>query len=268
MQDNGLALTTIALPEDLPWLIRQWREGLLQPDLLLGAGRAVQWAMLRTRWHLGGKAVVLMKPSLPLFLFDLILLPEHDRAPNRPNILSTTGMLSPVVAGQKDPAKGVILLGGVNKHFHWDDDEVAQKVVALCASMPQVRWQVSDSPRTPETLKAKLVLPENASLLHWRDTPDGWLSNELATSNFVWVSADSASMLYEAMSHGGRVGVIELPPYKEKNKLLRGLNLLLDKGLLGRSSHGALELQKLNELVLAEHTRCAQWMIDKWFAEV
>ena len=117
VQDNGLAVTTVSLPEDLPWLKRQWGEGVLQPDLLVGAGRAVQWAMLRTRWHLGGKAVVLMKPSLPLFLFDLILLPEHDNAPNRPNIFRTTGMLSPVVAGQKDPTKGVVLLGGVNKHF-------------------------------------------------------------------------------------------------------------------------------------------------------
>ena len=34
-------------------------------------------------------------------LFDLILLPEHDRAPNRPNIFRTTGMLSPVMAGEK-----------------------------------------------------------------------------------------------------------------------------------------------------------------------
>ena len=82
------------------------------------------------------------------------------------------------------------------------------------------------------------------------------------------MSADSASMLYEALSHGGRVGVIELPPYKEKNKLVRGLDLLLEKELLGRSSHGALGQQTLNELTLAEHTRCAQWIIDKWFAEV
>ena len=268
VQDSGFAITTVCLPEDLPWLKRQWGEGVLQPDLLVGAGRAVQWAMLRTRWHLGGKAVVLMKPSLPLFLFDLILLPEHDNAPNRPNILRTTGMLSPVVAGQKDPAKGVILLGGVNKHFHWDNDEVAAQVAELTASMPSVHWQISDSPRTPQTLQAKLSLPDNTSLVHWRDTPDGWLSSQLATSGYVWVSADSASMLYEALSHGGRVGVIELRPYKEENKLVRGLGLLLEKELLGRSSRGALEQQTLNELTLSEHTRCAQWIIDKWFARV
>jgi mitochondrial fission protein ELM1 len=268
VQDNGFAVTTVSLPEDLPWLKRQWGESVPQPDLLVGAGRAVQRAMLRTRWHLGGKTVVLMKPSLPLFLFDLILLPKHDSAPNRPNILRTTGMLSPVVAGQKDPAKGVVLLGGVNEHFRWDDDEIAAQVAALTGSMPGVHWQISDSPRTPQTLQVKLSLPENASLVHWRDTPDGWLSNQLATSGYVWVSADSASMLYEALSHGGRVGVIELAPYKEKNKLVRGLGLLLEKGLLGRSSRGALELQKLNELSLAEHTRCAQWIIDKWFAGV
>ncbi len=261
-------VSTISLPGDLPWLKAQWREQQQKPDLLIGAGRAVQWAMLRTRWHLGGKAVVLMKPSLPLCMFDLILLPEHDRAPNRSNIFRTTGMLSPVTAGEKDHCKGVIMLGGVNKHFHWDNDAVAEQVTTLTAAMPQVHWQISDSPRTPATLKEKLSLPDNASLVHWRDTPDGWLSNQLATSNYVWVSADSASMVYEALSHGGRVGAIELPPYKEKNKLVRGLGLLFDKGLLGRSSHGSLELQKLNDLTLSEHTRCAQWIVAKWFAQV
>ena len=265
VEDNGFAVTTVDLPHDLPWLKRQWREGVLQPDLLVGAGRAVQWAMLRTRWHLGGKAVVLMKPSLPLFLFNLILVPEHDSVPNRPNILRTTGMLSPVVLGEKNPSKGVILLGGVNKHFQWNNDEVAEQVAALVASTPQVQWQISDSPRTPLTLKAQLSLPENAIFVHWEDTPVGWLSNQLATSKYVWVSADSASMLYEALSHGGRVGVIELLALKEQNKLVRGLKILLEKGLLGRSSHGALEQQKLNELLLAEHTRCAQWILDKWF---
>jgi hypothetical protein len=43
---------------------------------------------------------------------------------------------------------------------------------------------------------------------------------------------------------------------------------LFDKGLLGRSSHGSLELQKLNDLTLSEHTRCAEWIVAKWFAQV
>ena len=40
VQDSGFAITTVCLPEDLPWLKRQWGEGVLQPDLLVGAGRS------------------------------------------------------------------------------------------------------------------------------------------------------------------------------------------------------------------------------------
>jgi hypothetical protein len=264
---SNFAVTTISLPEDLPWLQDQWRSKQQCPHLLIGAGRAVQWNMLRTRWLLGGKTVLLMKPSLPLFLFDLILLPEHDSAPKRPNIERTTGMLSPILDGAKDASKGVILLGGVNKHFHWDDDVVAKQVLQLTDYMPEVTWQVSDSPRTPITLQAKLSLPKNAHFVHWQDAEEGWLSGQLATSKYVWVSADSASMLYEALSHGGSVGVIELAPFTSKNKLVRGLAELLEQGFVGRSSHGSLAQQKLAANTLAEHRRCAQLILDRWFAE-
>lgn len=264
--EHACVVTNISLPEDQPWLSAQWRRAESKPDLLVGAGRAVQWPMLRTRWHLGGRTVVLMKPSLPLFLFDLILLPEHDAAPERTNIITTIGMLSPVLAGEKQALKGVILLGGLNKHFYWDNNEVADKVANIIKATPDISWQILDSPRTPATLVDWLVLPENIGLVHWQNTAEGWLGQQLASSEYVWVTADSASMLYEALSYGARVGVIELSPFDAKNKLVQGLAKLFKKSWLGRSSRGALSEQNLQPAGLAEHRRCARLIMQRWFS--
>ncbi|MDQ2694705.1 MAG: mitochondrial fission ELM1 family protein, partial [Pseudomonadota bacterium] len=48
------------------------------PDLILGAGHRTHLSLLAARRSRGGRAVVLMSPSLPLRWFDLCLIPEHD----------------------------------------------------------------------------------------------------------------------------------------------------------------------------------------------
>ncbi len=49
------------------------------PDLVLGAGHDTPPSLLAARRARGGRAVVLMRPSLPLAWFDLCVLPRHDR---------------------------------------------------------------------------------------------------------------------------------------------------------------------------------------------
>ena len=51
---------------------------LSKPDLVVGAGHSTHLAILAARRAHGGKAVVLMKPSLPTSLFDLCIVPKHD----------------------------------------------------------------------------------------------------------------------------------------------------------------------------------------------
>jgi mitochondrial fission protein ELM1 len=46
-------------------------QSLPPPDLLVGAGHCTHLSLLAARRVQGGKAVVLMRPSLPLGLFDL-----------------------------------------------------------------------------------------------------------------------------------------------------------------------------------------------------
>ena len=62
-----------------------WRN-IPAPGIVLGAGHRTHLSLLAARRMRGGKAIVLMRPSLPLCLFDLCLIPAHDAPPARPNV--------------------------------------------------------------------------------------------------------------------------------------------------------------------------------------
>ena len=93
-------------PADVKSLNTDWQLHAASPDLIIGAGHQLHKPMLRTRWHLGGRCVVLMRPSLPSFLFDLALVPQHDRVWIKRHIEPTLGMLSPSPDGGAAPPRG------------------------------------------------------------------------------------------------------------------------------------------------------------------
>ena len=269
-EDAELAVRDIALVDYADDWSALWRDPADAPDLLIGAGRRTHLPMARARWHLGSRAIVLMKPSLPSFCYDLALVPEHDSAWSERKVLRTLGMLGPSEPGTKARDRGVILLGGMNDHFHWQDAEIAEAVANIVQQSPDVHWQISDSPRSAEGLVgavvAALARAPNARVLRYTDNPPDWLTQALAKASQVWVSADSASMLYEALSSGGHVGVIELTSKRRRNKLLAGIDALRRQRRVGLSSAGALLDQGLEPEPLQEHRRCAEWILVRWFS--
>lgn len=53
-------------------------EGLPDPDLILAAGHGTHLTALAARRARGGKLIALMRPTLPLRWFDLVIAPRHD----------------------------------------------------------------------------------------------------------------------------------------------------------------------------------------------
>lgn len=248
-----------------------WRDPGEAPDLLIGAGRRTHLPMARVRWHLGSRSIVMMKPSLPSFCYDLALVPEHDASWSERKVLRTLGMLGPSEFAEKVADHGVILLGGTNDHFHWQDAEIASAVANIVQRSPDIHWQISDSPRSSQDLvgavEAALANAPNAMVMRYTDNPPDWLTQALAKASQVWVSADSASMLYEALSSGAQVGVIELASKRRRNKLQVGINALQQQRRVGLSSAGSLAEQNLEAEPLREHLRCARWILARWFSE-
>lgn len=197
------------------------------PALIVGAGHRTHLPMLVARQAWGGKCVALMKPTLPSGLFDLIFVPTHDHSRRKPNLVETDGVLCaapPAAPLRKDERRGLILLGGESRHFVWRNAAVAGAVAAIVQAAPEVSWTVCDSRRTPARLEQALPAAANLRFRSWRAAPPGFLGEALATAGYAWVTADSSSMLYEALAAAAAVGVIDLPQKRRGvNKHARGI---------------------------------------------
>ncbi len=253
---RGLLLGRLSFWNDLP-----------APDLLLGAGHRTHWSLLAARRIRGGKTVVLMPPSLPLRLFDLCLIPEHDAPPTRPNVLVTRGALSRVQpAAALDPRQGLLLIGGPSAHFGWDDTALRPRIAAIVTADPAMRWTLTTSRRTPPGFLEGLSGMADARLtvVPVAATGPDWLPAQLARAGRVWVTADSVSMVYEALTAGAAVGVLDIPR-KHSSRISRGLDRLAADGWITSFA----DWQQRRHLhrpagVCNEAERCARWIVERW----
>lgn len=205
------------------------------PGLLIGAGHATHLPMLGARRARGGKVIVLMKPSLPLSWFDLCVVPAHDRPRAAGNVLVTTGVLNRVRPGSdKGREQGLILVGGPSAHVDWQADRVARQVREIVTHAPGMQWTLATSRRTPDGfahLFDEDVTDNLAVIPHEQTTPD-WLPTQLAHAARVWVTEDSVSMIYEALTAGAAVGLLPVRWRKASNRLAQGIRTLRDDGLV------------------------------------
>ena len=238
------------------------------PDLIIGAGHGTHLNMLAAQRAHGGKTVVLMKPSLPRQWFDLCLVPDHDGVNPASNIITTHGVLTQVAPTTiKNSQSGLILLGGISKHFDWENGRLVLSIHRLVRETRDVQWQLTMSPRTPAaTLEAiqRLRLP-NLTLMPMHQTPSGWLEKQLEPASQVWVTPDSVSMVYEALTAGCSVGVFNLKA-KRSSRVVRGLEKLRENGWVTcyrKWRPGTLLPQMTGKI--DEAGRCALWIKHQWF---
>jgi len=80
----------------------------------------------------------------------------------------------------------------------------------------------------------------------------------LCEADEVWVSEDSVSMIYEALSSGARVGLLPVPRLKPNSRVLRGIDELIEQRFLTPFSvwQNAGHLRTAPE-TLNEAARCA-----------
>ncbi len=205
-----------------------------RPDFIVAAGRKTHLPLLLLRRLFGGVSVVLMRPSLPLSWFDVAVVPAHDDPPRRENVQLTSGALTDIrVAESADPAEGLILIGGPSAHYGWDADGLLAQLDKLFTAMPRVSWTLTTSRRTPQGLLRQLGPAQFSDLdaitLAPHDQTDRpWLLERFARSGVIWVTEDSVSMIYEALSSGAAVGVLAMPKTSE-GRVSRGVNRLLDE---------------------------------------
>lgn len=237
-------------------------------DLLIGAGSTTQLPMLAARRRRGGRVVVLMKPSLPLGWFDLVVAPAHDRIVRRDNVLVTRGAINRVrPSSAKNPHQGLMLIGGPDRRHEWEPLALEGQIATVASRHAEVRWCAASSRRTPagflERLRALGL--ENLETVDVADVDADWLPRTLATTSTVWVTEDSVNMLYEALTAGAATGLLELPklggsashPPLEGDPVATGLVTRFDAWVRGARLAPP-------DTPLDEAGRCADWILERW----
>jgi len=270
----NVELTTLTLSGN--WLSR-WQIANTAlptpPDLIIGAGHSTHipvWLMGRR--YRQAKTLIVMKPSLPLSWFDFVMMPEHDAKGSLSNhVLLTQGVMNRFVNEQRHQAnKVLILLGGTNQRYAFDSQKMLADIQTLIEHYQDINANVimTDSRRTPTELSNCLSKKNNIADLSTfqffpvaNTTPD-WLNEQYQTASHVWVTADSVNMIFEAMTAGCQVGLIELPKLKT-DRVTNMVDSLIQSGKVTTLNDFRQGKSLPNAMPINEAKRAAQWLLSK-----
>jgi len=229
--------------------------------MIIGAGHETHLPLLCAKRAYGGKTIIIMKPSIPASCFDFCFIPEHDSPKMADNILSTKGAINCITPSTEQvDDRGLILIGGPSRHFYWDDEYLLQQLNEILTTHTDIQWEISDSSRTPETtrnLLSTLQYP-NAAYKNYSSTGPAWIASRLNLAANIWVSMDSVSMVYEALTSGAAVGLLDVPA-RGASKISTNIAGLVEDKMVTPYSKWLSE-RKLGRppVLLNEAKRCAE----------
>jgi mitochondrial fission protein ELM1 len=200
-------------------------------DLLIGAGHGTHLSLLALRRAARCPVVVLMRPSLPGFLFDLRIEPRHDGGRESARCWLSDGPLNRMRPSLSRSTDGLMLIGGPSSHFAWEPESLRTQITRLCDG--ERSWQLTGSRRTPREFLQELREMHLPGLeIHDADSlAPGWLAEHLPRTELCWVTPDSASMVYESLSAGCAVGLFDLVPQAD-SRVAESVTALADRGLV------------------------------------
>lgn len=254
-----------------------WKTGKTEHiDFVMGTGTHTHPHVIKIGNAGGAKKIICMSPAGFLIkMFDLCFVPNHDRPSPGKNIFLTVG--PPNISENKNihkPDTGLILIGGVDEKSHvWDSDKICGYIEQIVSSAPVIlNWTISSSPRTPEEMENKISRfaagRENVSFFPFANTPKGWVEKQYDISGIVWVTADSLSMVYEALTAGCTTGIIPVEWKQKENKFASSEHYLYDHKIAisyDNWKQNRDDIKSGNNL--NESDRCAREILRRWSPE-
>lgn len=241
-------------------------------DLLIGTGSRTHIPMLSYKKKYSVPVICCMSPSsLLINSFDLCFVPFHDDSEESGNVFKTMGPPNCSISkGEHDDDGGLILLGGTDEKSHiWKTGSIEKYLNSLISDPTIKHWTVTSSPRTPDDtvlMVEKLAAQHShVDFFKFEETENGWIEKQYDRNKFVWVTADSMSMIYEALTAGCSVGLLPVAWKKEKSKFRRSEEFLISKGLVVSFDSwvsGNWQLKR-NES-FNEAARCAEEILSRW----
>jgi len=230
------------------------------PDLIIGTGSQTHSTLLAAGRATQAPTVVIMAPPHGMCpLFSRCIIPQHDARQGK-NIIQTLGAMNLVRPAAKKADSGLFLIGGPSKHHNWNELALVEQIQQILQANPAAQWTLTTSRRTPHATCKQLLKMASPQLqvIPAAATPANWLPSQLANTEKAWVTEDSVSMIYEALSGGVKVGILPVPRKTQKSRIIRGLDHLIQNHYVLPYCPKRLDLNQFkSSSVLAESERVA-----------
>ena len=195
------------------------------------------------------KAIAVLAPSLNQMDFDLICAPNHDahrlKYVDDAKKIFYEGSLSKVYDNQPDDNIGFIGLGGKNKHFNFDVDNILKQIQYVTSIYPSKDWYIFNSRRTPKILNKLIetyVIENKIQNIYFQDSNKKEIKSYdeiISVSSIKIITQDSVNMIYESLSSRGETILFNMDYFKN-NKIVKQIHKLLRNKQVGYIDDGDL----------------------------
>ena len=219
------------------------------PDIIIGAGSKTTIPMLRHKIHSKTKVISVMKPQFFESKFDLIVAPRHDYEVVPDNVFTYIGSIARVNINPELEDIGLIVVGGINKHFDFDEDYLIFQIDFIISLFSDINWIVFNSRRTPKSFNERIE--ENTSIEKFIDVTKNFepLNDYLSKAKFKFVTPDSVNMIFESLSSSGETYLFDMHAPRE-NKITKLIDEVKKNKYVGYLEEKNLENTEINTMSL------------------
>lgn len=199
---------------------------------VVSAGSGTYYANRTLARRLGCKSVAIMLPQgYRLDGFDFIVAQEHDDPPRRENILTLPINLSYIEPqGLVTPKLGsrylALVIGGDSAQGTLDVSLLRSQIERILSLLPDHRVWLTTSRRTSPAIETMLREFPSERAIFYSVEPINPIPDFLNYSDYVFITADSSSMISEAVSYGS--SCVEVLPLSRNASVQRKFGKLLD----------------------------------------
>ena len=204
---------------------------------VIGTGSSTYYAVKYLARIYGAKSVTTMLPRGYRYDFDIIFAQSHDNPPKQENIIEIPANFAYVEPQgvYKASARSIgIVIGGDNGVFSFDVKQLRTQLDRIVSLFSGYEIAVTTSPRTSKEVEELVASYGFDYAVIYSQKPVNPIPDFLAQCERVFITADSTSMISEAVSFG-KAGVEVLPLQSSKeNKFDRFIVQLEREGYLHR----------------------------------
>ena len=165
------------------------------------------------------------------------------------NVFTYIGSIAKVNINPELEDIGLIVIGGLNKHFNFDDDYLISQIDFVISLFPDTKWIVFNSRRTPKSFNERIK--KNTSIEKFIDVTKNFepLNDYLLKAKFKFVTPDSVNMIFESLSSSGETYLFDMHSPRE-NKITKLIDEVKNNKYVGFLEEKYLENSEIKTISL------------------